>query len=482
MSHVIFRIMGMIVRLAPIGVFGAIAFTTSKYGVDSLRHLGGLVVVFYATCAVFVLLVLGTVLRVSGLRLWPFLGYLREELLIVLGTASSDAVLPQIMRKLEHLGIRSSTVGLVIPTGYSFNLDGFSIYLTLAIVFIAHATGTPLAMNDLVTILLVSLVTSKGAHGIPGSALVILAATLAAVPAIPVVGLVLVLSVDWFMGIGRALTNLIGNCIATVAIARWEKDIDLGRARVLAGEQGFAFRTASAPSRRRIEKGVAGLHHAAARPAWSGFTEEGTVNSSSTLVGSIVQSLRESIEQGRWAVGEMLPGQRELAEQLGISRPCLREAVTVLETLGMVRSLPGKGVQVMGREAAELAITAPRDHSIEDVIQLRYALEPFIVGLVAQSIASSDLDRLRLRLMDLRDAAEDDDMDAFVEAYIGFHQLLGSLTTNPIFQSLVTQAGLRWPAATHCCASAVTSCRNGCASTRPWCRPSVGATACWPPR
>lgn len=249
MSHVIFRIMGMIVRLAPIGVFGAIAFTTSKYGVDSLRHLGGLVVVFYATCAVFVLLVLGTVLRVSGLRLWPFLGYLREELLIVLGTASSDAVLPQIMRKLEHLGIRSSTVGLVIPTGYSFNLDGFSIYLTLAIVFIAHATGTPLAMNDLITILLVSLVTSKGAHGIPGSALVILAATLAAVPAIPVVGLVLVLSVDWFMGIGRALTNLIGNCIATVAIARWEKDIDLGRARsVLAGEQGFAFKDRSGVS------------------------------------------------------------------------------------------------------------------------------------------------------------------------------------------------------------------------------------------
>ncbi|CAN7576025.1 C4-dicarboxylate transporter DctA [Aquipseudomonas alcaligenes] len=249
MSHVIFRIMGMIVRLAPIGVFGSIAFTTSKYGVDSLRHLGGLVVVFYATCAVFVLLVLGTVLRVSGLRLWPFLGYLREELLIVLGTASSDAVLPQIMRKLEHLGIRISTVGLVIPTGYSFNLDGFSIYLTLAIVFIAHATGTPLAMNDLITILLVSLVTSKGAHGIPGSALVILAATLAAVPAIPVVGLVLVLSVDWFMGIGRALTNLIGNCIATVAIARWEKDIDLGRARsVLAGEQGFAFKDRSGVS------------------------------------------------------------------------------------------------------------------------------------------------------------------------------------------------------------------------------------------
>ncbi|MND97623.1 C4-dicarboxylate transport protein [compost metagenome] len=179
-------------------------------------------------------------MRLSGLRILPLMKYLREELLIVLGTASSDAVLPQIMRKLEHLGIGSSTVGLVIPTGYSFNLDGFSIYLTLAIVFIANATGTPLSMSDLMTILLVSLITSKGAHGIPGSALVILAATLTAIPAIPVVGLVL--AVDWFMGIGRALTNLIGNCVATVAIARWEKDIDTTRANnVLAGKEGFTF-------------------------------------------------------------------------------------------------------------------------------------------------------------------------------------------------------------------------------------------------
>nr|BFE94006.1 hypothetical protein GCM10020185_45420 [Pseudomonas brassicacearum subsp. brassicacearum] len=233
LSHVIFRIMGMIVRLAPIGVFGAIAFTTSKYGLDSLQHLGSLVGLFYLTCIAFVAVILGAVMRVSGLPMLPFLKYLREELLIVLGTASSDAVLPQIMRKLEHLGIGSSTVGLVIPTGYSFNLDGFSIYLTLAIVFIANATGTPLAMSDLLTILLVSLITSKGAHGIPGSALVILAATLTAIPAIPVVGLVLVLAVDWFMGIGRALTNLIGNCVATVAIARWEKktSTSLGRAR-----------------------------------------------------------------------------------------------------------------------------------------------------------------------------------------------------------------------------------------------------------
>ena len=242
LSHVIFRIMGMIVRLAPIGVFGAIAFTTSTYGLDSLQHLGSLVGLFYLTCMAFVAIILGAVMRFSGLRMLPLLKYLREELLIVMGTASSDAVLPQIMRKLEHLGIGSSTVGLVIPTGYSFNLDGFSIYLTLAIVFIANATGTPLSMTDLLTILLVSLITSKGAHGIPGSALVILAATLTAIPAIPVVGLVLVLAVDWFMGIGRALTNLIGNCVATVAIARWEKDIDIQRAnKVLDGQQGYAF-------------------------------------------------------------------------------------------------------------------------------------------------------------------------------------------------------------------------------------------------
>ncbi|MFY1020992.1 C4-dicarboxylate transporter DctA [Ectopseudomonas khazarica] len=239
-SHVIFRIMGMIVRLAPIGVFGAVAFTTSRYGLESLSHLGALVAVFYLTCILFVVLVLGSVLRVCGLPLLPFLRYFREELVIVFGTASSDAVLPQVMRKLERMGIRSSTVGLVIPTGYSFNLDGFSIYLTLAVVFIAHATGTALSAGDLLTILLVSLVTSKGAHGIPGSALVILAATLTAVPAIPAAGLVLVLSVDWFMGIGRALTNLTGNCVATVAIARWENDMDLTRAQHCIAEHAQA--------------------------------------------------------------------------------------------------------------------------------------------------------------------------------------------------------------------------------------------------
>jgi len=241
-GHVFFKLIGIIVRLAPLGVFGSIAFTTAKYGVSSLQQLGGLVLMFYLACALFVLGVLGTILKLAGLNIVPFLRYLRDELSIVVGTASTDAVLPQVMSKLEHLGIKDSTVGLVIPTGYSFNLDGFSLYLTLAAVFIAHATNTPLTMGNLLTILAVSLVTSKGAHGIPGSAIVILAATLSAIPAIPVVGLVLVLSVDWFMGIARALTNLIGNCVAAVVVARWEKDIDLDRARnVLGGKEGYEF-------------------------------------------------------------------------------------------------------------------------------------------------------------------------------------------------------------------------------------------------
>ncbi len=237
LTNVFFKVIGFIVKLAPLGVLGAIAFTVGKYGIGSLKQLGFLVVLFYVTCVVFVVGVLGIILRLVGFNILKFLNYLREELLIVAGTASSDSVLPQIMRKLEHMGIRDSTVGLVIPTGYSFNLDGFSMYLTLAAVFIAQATNTPLSLADLLTILGISLVTSKGAHGVPGSAIVILAATLAAVPAIPAIGLVLVLSVDWFMGMARALTNLIGNCVATVVIGVWEKDIDKERAhRVLSGE------------------------------------------------------------------------------------------------------------------------------------------------------------------------------------------------------------------------------------------------------
>jgi aerobic C4-dicarboxylate transport protein len=170
-------------------------------------------------------------MRLAGLSLFKFLRYLREELMIVLATASSDAVLPQIMRKLEAMGVKEEVVGLVIPTGYSFNLDAFSIYLTLAVVFIAQATNTPLSMSELLLVLGVSLITSKGAHGVPGSAIVILAATLSAVPAIPAIGLVLVLSVDWFVGIARAVGNLTGNCVATVVVAAWENDLDLAKAR-----------------------------------------------------------------------------------------------------------------------------------------------------------------------------------------------------------------------------------------------------------
>ncbi|MGI4943433.1 MAG: C4-dicarboxylate transporter DctA [Janthinobacterium lividum] len=237
-SKVLFRAMGLIVRLAPLGVLGAVAYTVGQYGVGSLRQLVSLVALFWVAVALFVVVVLGTVMRVTtGLNILRFLLYFREELTIVLATASSDAVLPQIMRKLERMGVKPSIVGLVVPTGYSFNLDAFSIYLTLATVFIAQATNTPLSLGDLLLVLGISLVTSKGAHGVPGSAIVILAATLNAVPAIPAIGLVLVLSVDWFIGMARGVGNLIGNCVATVVIGAWEHDLDVPLARrVLAGE------------------------------------------------------------------------------------------------------------------------------------------------------------------------------------------------------------------------------------------------------
>ena len=242
LAQTFFRVMGFIIKLAPLGVLGAIAFTTGTYGVASLKQLSLLVLIFYASCALFVVIVLGVVMRLAGFSIFKLVRYLREELVIVLGTASSDAVLPQVMRKLEWMGVKDSTVGLVIPTGYSFNLDGFSIYLTLAVLFIAQATNTPLSMHDLIVVVLVSLITSKGAHGIPGSAIVILAATLSAIPAIPVLGLVLILPVDWFVGIARAITNLIGNCVATMVVAAWEQDIDRARAhRVLNQDPAVRF-------------------------------------------------------------------------------------------------------------------------------------------------------------------------------------------------------------------------------------------------
>ena len=236
-ATILFKAMGLIVRLAPLGVLGAIAYTVGQYGVGSLRQLLSLVAIFYVSVAFFVIVVLGAVMRLVGLNIFKFLAYFREELTIVLATASSDAVLPQIMRKLERMGVKESVVGLVVPTGYSFNLDAFSIYLTLAVVFIAQATNTALSFGDLLLVLGVSLVTSKGSHGVPGSAIVILAATLNAVPAIPAIGLVLVLSVDWFIGMARALGNLIGNCVATVVIGASEGDVDLATARrVLDGQ------------------------------------------------------------------------------------------------------------------------------------------------------------------------------------------------------------------------------------------------------
>lgn len=230
LSHVLFKIMGIIIKLAPLGVLGAIAFTVGKYGLGSLKQLGMLVVLFYGAVIFFVFGILGLIMRMAGFSIIKLLRYLREELAVVFATTSSDSVLPQIMAKLRGMGIKDSTVGLVIPTGYSFNLDAFSIYITLAAVFIAQATNTPITMTDLMTILAISLVTSKGAHGVPGSAIVVLAATLQAIPAIPAIGLVLVLSIDWFMGIARALGNLIGNCVATVVVAAWEGDIDREKA------------------------------------------------------------------------------------------------------------------------------------------------------------------------------------------------------------------------------------------------------------
>ncbi len=225
-SHVLFSIVGIIMKVAPLGAFGAMAFTIGKYGVGSLLSLGKLMGTFYLTCLVFIFVVLGTIARLHGFSIWKFIRYIKEELLIVLGTSSSESVLPRMMAKLELLGARKSVVGLVIPTGYSFNLDGTSIYLTMAAVFIAQATNTPLDLTHQITLLAVLLLTSKGAAGITGSGFIVLAATLSAVGNVPVAGLALILGIDRFMSEARALTNLIGNGVATVVVAKWCKDLD----------------------------------------------------------------------------------------------------------------------------------------------------------------------------------------------------------------------------------------------------------------
>ncbi len=228
-SHVLFDIVGIIMKVAPIGAFGAMAFTIGKYGVGSLFSLGKLMGAFYLTCLLFVFVVLCIVSRLHGFSVFKFVRYIKEELLIVLGTSSSESVLPRMMEKLENLGARKSVVGLVIPTGYSFNLDGTSIYLTMAAVFIAQATDTPMDLTQQLTLLAVLLLTSKGAAGITGSGFIVLAATLSAVGGVPVAGLALILGIDRFMSEARALTNLVGNGVATLVVAKWTGDLDMQR-------------------------------------------------------------------------------------------------------------------------------------------------------------------------------------------------------------------------------------------------------------
>jgi aerobic C4-dicarboxylate transport protein len=220
-SHVLFGIIGIVMKAAPLGAFGAMAFTIGKYGVGSLFSLGKLMACFYGTCLLFIFGVLGPIARIHGFSIWRFIKYIKEELFIVLGTSSSESVLPRMIARLEVLGVKKSVVGLVIPTGYSFNLDGTSIYLTMAAVFIAQATNTPMTLIQQAGLLLVLLLTSKGAAGVTGSGFIVLAATLSTVGHVPVAGLALIFGIDRFMSEARALTNLIGNGVATVVVGKW---------------------------------------------------------------------------------------------------------------------------------------------------------------------------------------------------------------------------------------------------------------------
>ncbi len=227
LAQVMFKIVGFIMRLAPIGAFGAMAFTVGSNGVRTLLSMGKLMGAFYLTCIAFIFLVLGTIARLHGFSIWRFLRYIREEILIVLGTSSSEAALPRMLDKMESLGAGRSTVGLVIPTGYSFNLDGTSIYLTMAAIFIAQATNTQMTLLQQVTLLAVLLLTSKGAAGVTGSGFIVLGATLSVVGNVPVAGLALILGIDRFMSEARAITNVIGNGVATLVVAQWTGDLDV---------------------------------------------------------------------------------------------------------------------------------------------------------------------------------------------------------------------------------------------------------------
>ena len=224
-----FQILHIVVRAAPIGAFGAMGFTIGKYGVGALVHLAALIGSFYLTSILFVLVVLGLIAWAAGFSILRFIAYIKEELLIVLGTSSSETVLPLIMEKLERLGASKAVVGLVIPAGYSFNLDGTNIYMTLAIIFLAQATHTPLSLGQELTIIAIAMLTSKGASGVTGAGFITLAATLAVVPSIPIQALAILVGIDRFMSECRALTNLVGNGVATLVVARWEKELDRDR-------------------------------------------------------------------------------------------------------------------------------------------------------------------------------------------------------------------------------------------------------------
>ena len=227
MSRVIFSIVNKVMRVAPVGAFGAMAFTIGKYGLASLIPLAKLMGSFYLTCGLFIFVVLGIVARLTGFSIWRFIVYIKEELLIVLGTSSSESALPSLMDKLQRLGCAKSVVGLVVPTGYSFNLDGTNIYMTMAALFVAQATNTDLTLFQQLTILGVAMLTSKGASGITGAGFITLAATLAVVPTIPVAGMALILGIDRFMSECRALTNFVGNGVATIVVSKWEKELDM---------------------------------------------------------------------------------------------------------------------------------------------------------------------------------------------------------------------------------------------------------------
>jgi aerobic C4-dicarboxylate transport protein len=226
LTHAVFGVVNMMMKLAPLGAFGAMAFTVGKFGLASLGPLLKLIVTFYVTSILFVLVVLGIVSRISGFGIWRFLSYIKEEIVLVLAISSSEPAMPTLMAKLEKLGCSKALVGLVVPTGYTFNTDGTGIYMTLAALFVAQATGTHLTLLQLLTILAVAVLTSKGASGVQGAAFIALVATLSVVPTIPVAGMALILGIDRFMSMCRATVNMIGNGVATVVVARWEKELD----------------------------------------------------------------------------------------------------------------------------------------------------------------------------------------------------------------------------------------------------------------